>query len=223
MDDYPSNSRITRPPARPATKPTTVTPSTDEERKYESVITGEAKRRKKSLGRRFLDTFFKADSGSVLGYLLKDVLVPALQDIVINTVTQGIEKAVTGEVRNPGRAASSYRGSSSRGTHVSYDRPGLVRPATSTRRPTTQPSSMDIDEIVLDTQHDAQTVANQLYDELRVYNLVTVAALYGFIGETPTYLDSKFGWDDLDGLDIQRLRNGAGWVLQLPRPIDLRQ
>jgi hypothetical protein len=175
------------------------------------------------LGRRFLDTFFKADSGSVLGYLLKDVLVPAVQDIVINTVTQGIEKAVTGEVRNPGRAASSYRGSVNRGTHVSYDRPGLVRPATSTRRPATQPSSMDIDEIVLDTQHDAQTVANQLYDELRVYNLVTVAALYGFIGETPTYLDSKFGWDDLEGLDIQRLRNGAGWVLQLPRPIDLRQ
>lgn len=212
IEDFPGNSQRPVPSSARDTPPA-------EEPKLSKVVTGTTVRRKKSLGRRLLNTFFGGDSG-VFSYLLKEVLVPALQDVATDVVKQGIDKAVYGEVRTP----RSARGSSgvSR-THVSYDRASSVRASHSpVRRPAVpQRSSLTVDDIVLDSLIDAQTVTGEIYDVLRRYNVISLANVYELVGQTPNFTDHKYGWYELDDMDVKRI--GSQYLLILPDPEPLRR
>lgn len=219
MDDYPSNSR--RPPVKPEE---TKTPPL-EEIELPKVVTGKVLRRKKPLGRRFMETFFTGDSNSVFGYLFKEVLIPALQDVATNLVTQGIEKAVYGEVRSPHRPT---RGMSSPRNHISYDRydrptPG-GRPSSAIRstppKPTPQRHADALTSIVLATKMEVEVVLERLGETIETYECATVAHLNSLLGETSAYTDHKWGWTDLTHAGIRRVREG--WCLILPEPEDLR-
>lgn len=217
MDQFPSNSRsrIER-EEKPA-------PSVEEnEPKLDKVVAGKVVRRKKPLGRRFMETFFSGDSTSVVGYLGREVLLPALQDMVTDFVKQGIEKAVYGEVRS----VRSNRHSTGPRTHISYDRPGtsIVRSPSSTtpitRKPVTQPSAFDVGEVILGSKIDAEMVAEKLYETAEQYGCVRVADLNDLIGQTSQYTDHKWGWTDLSQMTVKRVREG--FLLVLPEPEDLR-
>lgn len=221
MDEFPSNSR------RPASPIDKVPPAAEEsELKLDKVISGQVIKRKKPLGRRFMDTFFSGDASGVIPYLFRDVLIPALQDMATDMVKQGIERAVYGEVRTTHR--SGYRGSNTLPrTHVSYDRPsGIVgrSPASyssvAPRRPVTQPSAFDIGEIILDSMINAQVVADELDKTIAQYGAATVANLNDLLGQTSAYTDNKYGWTDLSQMTIKRIREG--YLLSLPDPEDLR-
>lgn len=210
MEEFPGNSR--RPPK-------SIEP-VEEEKKLEKVVTGKVVRRKTPLGRRLLNTFFRGDGGGVFNYLLKEVLVPALQATATDMVTQGIEKAVYGEVRSPGR---TVRGGSVPRTHISYDRYAASRPnppAAPARRPVSQPSAVDIGEIILESKINAEMVAEKLFETVEEYGAATVANLNDLIGQTSVYTDHKWGWTDLNSLEVKRIREG--YLLVLPEPEDLR-
>lgn len=213
MEEFPGNSRR-------RIEPEKTTPAV-EEPKLDKVVTGRVIRRKKPLGRRLMDTFFSGDSNSVVGYLGKEVLLPALQNLITDFVTQGINKAVYGDQTPP---RSTNRGSAPR-SHISYDRPSsIIRPTPAARaperRPITQPSAFDIGEIILGTQIEAQVVSDQLYEALEQYGCVTVANLNELIGQTSAYTDHKWGWTDLSNMTVKRIREG--YLLNFPQPEDLR-
>lgn len=216
MDDFPSNSRN-----RPITNPEKPTPPRIEEGvKLDQVVTGSVVKRKKSLGRRFMDTFFSGNSDGVLGYLLKDVLIPALQDTATRMVSEGIERAVYGEVRNH---RSTVRGNGYHRPHVSYDRPSTIinRPSSivSNRRPIQQQSA-DIGEIVLESKIEAQAVMDKLYETIEEYGSVSVANLNELIGQSSAYTDHRWGWTDLSQMTGKRIQ--GGYVLLLPSVEDLK-
>jgi hypothetical protein len=212
MESFPSNSHRPVNPIVPATqgeKPAA---------KLEPVVTGTVIKRKKSIGRRIKDTFFSGTTDGVLGYLLRDVLVPALQDMTIDMVKQGIEKAVYGDVRSP---RSSARGSSLPRPHISYDRQSsIVRNQPAARRPVTQPSAFQVGEIILESHVQAEAVAEKLYETIEEYGAVTVANLNELIGQSSAYTDHKWGWTDLSHLTTKRIREG--YLMILPEPEDLR-
>ncbi len=213
MDEFPGNSR------RPI-NPEKTTPAI-EDVKLESVVTGRVIRRKKSLGRRIRETLFNGDSG-VFSYLLKEVLVPALQATATDMVTQGIEKAVYGEVRSPGR---SMRGNTGPRTHISYDRPGIMgrsspsRPIPA-RRPIVQASAMDLGEYIVSTKIEAQVIVDKLYETVEDYGCATVANLNELMNQSSEYTDHKWGWTDLTNMTVKRI--AEGYLLVLPDPEDLR-
>lgn len=216
MEEFPGNSRSKR------LDQEKTTPAVEEEPRLDKVVTGKVVRRKKTLGRRIKETLFSGDSSSVFGYLLKEVLVPALQATATDMVTQGIEKAVYGEVRSANRTVRGVSSSTPR-THISYDRASsIVRPSSSatTRRPTVQPSAFNLGEYILAGRMEAEAVADGLTDTIKDYNCVTVANLKDLVGESSVYTDHKWGWTDLSGMAIKRVREG--YLLQLPDPEDLR-
>jgi hypothetical protein len=224
MDDYPSNSRTRTPP--PDKRPRMEIqdePAPEQEVKLEKVVTGRVIRRKKPLGRRIMDTFFSGDSNSVVGYLAKEVLLPALQNLVTDFVTQGIEKAVYGEVRTAHR---SSRGSTFQRPHVSYDRYASAAPerrptpTTQPRRMATQPSSFDVGSIIVEDKVQAQVIADRLFDTLDQYGCVTVGNLNELLGQTSSHVDYKWGWTDLNQMTSKRVREG--YLIVLPEPEDLR-
>lgn len=217
MEQFPGNSRRT------------VGPSPENQKalpadgvKLDSVVTGKVIKRKKPLGRRLREMFFSSDSNSVVGYLGKEVLLPALQNLITDFVTQGIEKAVYGEVRT--NRTSGYRGTSYTGTHVSYNRYASPQrpnpPAAPARRPVTQPNAVDIGEIVIDSKIEAQLIAEKLFETVEEYGAATVANLNELLGQSSVYTDHKWGWTNLESLEVKRSRDG--WLIDLPVPVDLR-
>lgn len=211
MEEFPGNSR------RNVTRPATTEPEA-EQPKLEPVVTGKVIKRKKPLGQRFVKTFFAGDG--VLGYLGKEVLLPALQNLITDFVTQGVNRAVYGDAAPP---RSTTRGSAPR-THVSYNQPtSIVRPsaaATPTRRPVTQPSAFDLGDIIVGTKIEADLICEKLYETVEEYGAATVANLNDLIGQTSAYTDHKWGWTDLERLSIARVREG--FLIKLPDPEDLR-
>lgn len=224
IPELPSNSR--RPVDSPAAASAKEPPKLDP---VEGI--GKIVMRKKPFGRRILDTFFRGDSG-VLSYLVREVIVPAAQTMLTDMVTQGIERAVYGESRTPPRGR--FRGSSTypvtRGPHVGYDRIGqqnttIIRgsqmnTAATPRRPIQQTASIDLGEILLETEFGAQTIVETLYDTIEEYGGVTVANLKELLGETAVYTDHKWGWRT--GAEFQIRRARGGFSLDYPDPIDLR-
>lgn len=193
------------------------------EKKVESVVTGKVVRRKKTFGRRFMDTFFSGEG--VGAYLIRDVVIPALQNLATDFVIQGVEKAVYGEARSPRRVA---RPSAASRTHISYDRYGgpgpisrSVSPTPRERRPV-RPSAFQLGEVVLETRIDATNVLEKMYEilENEQYGVVTVADLNNMLKQTSEYTDHKWGWTDLRGSTVRAIREG--FLLILPEPEDLR-
>lgn len=211
MENYPSNSQ-TRKAAAKQEPP-------QKEKKVEKIVVGEVTRRKKPLGRRFTETFIRGDAESVWMYVASDVLIPAAKDMIADAVSQGIEKMLYGETR--GRSRSSRAGiGKSTGTYTSYNRfsvnPGHrpdPREAQISRRAR---ATHNFDEIILATRHEADEVLDNLFSLVDDYDVATVADLYDMVGQSSAYTDEKWGWTDIRGANVTRIK--GGYLLNLPRP-----
>lgn len=208
MEEFPTNSHRAK----------KVTNEEESSKKIEKVVVGSVVRQKKPLGRRFLDTFFGGDAQGVVGYVFIDVLVPAAKDMIADAVTTGIERMIFGEVRSSNRR-SSIRSNSSSG-YVSYNRfssgqaPGRREDPRDLSRKAR--GSHDFDEIILATRAEAQEVIGRLFDLVSQYEVATVSDLYELVGVSGNYTDEKWGWTDIRGAGVTRVRNG--YLLDLPRP-----
>lgn len=190
-------------------------PAAPSREKPQRVTVSEPKQRKKPLGKRFTETFLGGDARGVGSYVVLDVLIPAMRDMVTDVVIQGVERLV---YPDGGRRRSSRVGTGIVG-HTPYSRISSgVRPETRdiSRRAR---ATHNFDEILIDTRHEAEEVINGLFRQLEKYGQATVADLYDLAGITPAYTDNKFGWTDLSGTDIRR--TGGAYLLILPAPVTL--
>lgn len=213
MDNYPGNSNKAKAPAE----------ETPEPKKIEQVVaSGGVSRRKTPLGRRLAETFIGGDARTVGGYVVLEVLVPAARDMIADAFTQGIERMIYGEVKSSSRRIGG-RPSGQNG-YVSYN-----RIAQSNNRPKSgldefrrrEPdrrsrANHDFDEIIIATRAEAEAVITRLYDILEQYDVATVGDLYELVGITPSYTDAKWGWAQLAGAGVVRVRDG--YLLDLPKP-----
>lgn len=204
--DFPSN----RHKERANTKP--------DEKKVQKIVQSEVQRRKKPLGKRMTETFVGGDAKSVWGFVTLDVLIPAAKDMLADAVSQGVERMIFGEARSTSRRT----GRRPNDPYISYN-----RYSSSSRRP--EPArdprqnisrraraSHDFDEIILATRVEADEVIDRLFDLVSKYESATVADLYDLVGISGSYTDDKWGWVDLRGAGVTRVRNG--YLLDLPRP-----
>lgn len=77
----------------------------------------------------------------------------------------------------------------------------------------------NFDEIILPTRREAEEVLNFLFDLLTRYDTVSISDLYELVGETGQFTDEKWGWNDLTGASVTRVRDG--YLLNLPRPVTI--
>lgn len=183
-------------------------------KRVQKVVSGGVKRKKKPLGQRIVEAFAGEEVGDVKGYIFQDVLIPAMKDMISDAVSGGIDMILFGETR---RRTSKKSGSyTSYGSYYRKDEKRNDRSERGSRR--TRSGSMG--DIILETRQDAETVLYSLFDALEQYGAVRVADLTELLGETGPFTDNYWGWEDLSGADIKRVRDG--YLLVLPRPIDLK-
>lgn len=211
MDDYPANSNKGKMPV----------PKKQEKPKIEKVVAGEVLRRKKPLGKRIAETFGAADMRSVGGFVLIDVMIPAAKDMVADAISQGIERMLFGEARSTSRRPNKRYGGDN--GYVAYNRYGPSNRETPPFRaqgPSRRArAAHDFDEIILATRVEAEGVIERLFDLIERYQSATVADLYELVGVQGQFTDDKWGWVDIRGAGVTRIRNG--YLLDLPRPTPL--
>jgi hypothetical protein len=179
------------------------------------VVSGGAVRRKKSLRKQFKETFVAGDARTAIHYVLFDVLLPAAKDMVVEAGSQGIEKLIFGESRRRG----STRPQAGPTGYVSYNRYAMDQSRqTGPQRAMSRQARArhNFDEIVLDQRSEAEDVIDRLFDLVSRYESASVADLYELVGLSSVHTDNRWGWTDLTGAGVSRIR--GGYLLDLPEP-----
>jgi|SRR5580765_1568104 hypothetical protein len=181
------------------------------------VVSSGAVRRKKSLRKQFKETFVAGDARTAIRYVLFDVLLPAAKDMVVDAGSQGIEKLIFGDSRRRG-STRPYTGPLG---HIDYRRYSSGSRLSGPERAISRQSRAqhNFDEIVLDERAEAEEVIDKLFDLVSQYGGATVADLYELAGLSSTHIDHKWGWTDLTGAGVTRVR--GGYLLDLPEPESL--
>jgi hypothetical protein len=184
-----------------------------EDKNIQPVASG-ATRRKRSLRKQFKETFVAGDARTAVRYTMFEVLLPAARDMIVEAMHQGMEKLIFGDSRR----RSSMTPQTGPTGHVSYNRYSIGnRPGGSQRAMSRVARGRhDFDEIVLDQRAEAEEVIDRLFNLVSQYESATVADLYELVGLSSTHTDHKWGWTDLMGAGVSRIR--GGYLLDLPEP-----
>lgn len=196
MEDFPSNSFESKKEEKREEAP-----------KLEKKIQGSATIKKKSLGVRFIESIIGEDPDSVRNYVISDVLIPGIKQIISDVISTGVDMLFFGEKRGNTR----YQKSSPYG-HVSYQK---FYDEQNSRNIRDAHPGYSMPEIIVDNYVEAQTTLYNLQEVIERYGQASVARLYDIVGITSNFTDNRYGWESLSGAGSRRLRDGR-YLLVLP-------
>lgn len=171
-----------------------------EKKTLEKVTDGKVIKRKKSLGKRFLETFISEDIHDVKQYLIEDVLIPSAKEMILD----GMEMMLLGRTtRN--RSKNNYGKVTNYNSISKGDRRDRNR----------NQARMSFDDVYFESRAEAEEVLSRMVDTIEEYQVVTVADMYDLAGVTSSFTDHKWGWSNLASASVSRVREG--YILNLPK------
>jgi hypothetical protein len=176
-----------------------------------------------SPGKRILRGVFASSLVELGSYVLFDVLLPEIKDLIATTATSAVDRAIYGDRagnRPPvgGRVVPIRRreGWTERTNYTSFSTPS--RAAQEQQAPSSErPSYKDLE---YSSREDAGAVLRYLIDAISEYGTVTLGDLYDKSGVSVKPVDQRWGWRDLSFAGVRRSR--GGFVIDLPQPEFLR-
>lgn len=184
-----------------------------DDKNVQKIVTGEVSTRKKSLGSRIAETFTGDDARSVGQYVLFEVVIPTVKQLMFDAFTQGFERSLFGE-------SSRARGTTinGRASYTPYNRVSKPEPQARTLSQQAR-ATHSFQEIVMQDRGEAELVVDHLAELVSQYGQATVSDFYGLVGVTGSFTDDKWGWTSMAGSRVRRV-NG-GYLIELPRTTDL--
>jgi hypothetical protein len=180
-----------------------------------------ARQGRKPLGRQFREVFFTGDFRTAIGYGVTHVVIPAIQDTILDVINVSMSRLILGDSRARGARTNFTRPNPSgnmdyagisRGPYRGDDRPPQPRQISQSAR-----SRNSFNEIIIPDRGEAEDVIDRLYDLISQYDVALVADLFAMTGIQASHTDQKWGWRDLEGVHLRRHGSG-GYALQLPAP-----
>lgn len=187
-------------------------PSNSHNKEKEPVkVVAKASRKKKSS---FFQTFFQEDVASIGVYILTDVIVPTIKELIQNVLEGSLNAAFWGKTSSGRVSRSGGKDSSSRTPYNSYYQGGQSqnKPPVHSRA---KRATLEFDDIVWSSRGDAESVLDYLVTRVNEFGSATVADLYEAADVGSDFTDDKYGWRDLSRASVTRVRNG--YILDLPR------
>jgi hypothetical protein len=219
VEDLPGNSLSSRiAPIRETHVPIEEIPFMEQKPKRDRIPRAQIIRKKQSFTRSIARAFIGDGDNSVGGYILYDVLIPALKSLVTDAVTSGVEMLVYGETKGRSRSGGRDRGPKviNYGSFSRRDRDDDRRE----RRRPAYDDKFNLDEIYFDDHQDAEDVLDELAERLEEYDQVSVADFFDIAGiDGTTWAHDKFGWKSLKRARLSHTRHG--YVILFPPPIEL--
>lgn len=179
------------------------------------VTTSGVSRKRRSLRKQFSETFVGGDAKTATRYVMFDVLLPAIKDMVVEAGSQGIEKLIFGDSRRRGSTPPQAGPTG----YVNYGRysHAMNKPTAAQRVLSREARARhNFDEIVMDQRAEAEEVIDRLFELVSRYESASVADLYELVGLKSNHTDHNWGWADLTGSGVTRVR--GGYLLDLPDP-----
>lgn len=218
--NFPGNSIRAREAAEQ--KPQTPPKSAEQERPpVEKIVTGKVSLRKTPWWRRAVGSVIADDATSVGSFLVDDVVVPAVRNLIRDMVVGGVDRTLYGTARNSRMGVGASVAQSLGRTVVS----GSALRASVQADPRRQlaPEAMarhDFTDVILGDRQEALMVIDALIGMIDEYQAATVSDLYDLVGTTGSFADRKWGWYNLDAAQV--IPSRQGFKLDLPRPQPLR-
>jgi hypothetical protein len=196
-----------------------------EREKLQPVISGTARVQKRSVGQKLGELFSGPRARDVGLYVIQDVIVPAIKDILYDSTVGALEmRLYGGGVSRRARSSSSssrtpYRTMSETKTKTKISSTSSAAPRE--REFSDEDRAMhNFGAIGLSSRGEAERVLDAMITRLEKFEVVTVADLYDFVNITSDFPDNQYGWQDLQGSRINRNHDGT-YSLLLPKAVDL--
>lgn len=206
MDEFPGNSNKQK---EEKTQPKS------QEKVVEKVIKGEILQKKKSFGSKMKEVFIGGDSRSVGQYLLGEVLIPTIRDMLFDMLSMGSERMIYGDQRSPRRSSRSEPGRPKISYNNMYEPRGRresrgMLPGES-RRVALKDS---LHETIFRSKEDATDVIDGLAEIIDKYGYAQMSDFKKMIGIPSTYVDDNWGWTNINYAEVRQVREG--WLVNLP-------
>ena len=203
--NFPANSKIAKVEQTETDRP-----------KHEKIVKGKVTTKKPSFGRRFANLFIGEDAVDVKGYILMDVFIPAIKDLISDVVSGGLDMVLFGEHRARGHRPTN----GSYTSYSSYYSSGRQNQAKTRSSGTYYTPSSIVKDIIFDSRGEAEEVLGNMIDTITDSGMVSVADLYDMVGEPGQFTDHAWGWFDLSSSSVRRVREG--YMLVLPKVQNLK-
>lgn len=188
----------------------------EEETKHDvKKVEGKVILRKKSPGKKFLETFGAEDASNIKSYILDDVIIPNLKALFEDSIQGALGMFLWG---NSPRT-STKTGQTNYTKYSAFKQPKISQLQANQRR---LRNGKHFDDIVVDDRGQAEFIVNEMYRICDKYGSVSIADLYEILNDDEhqaNYTDNKYGWTDLGGTTYRRVR--GGYLIDLPRAIPL--
>lgn len=185
-------------------------------------VEGKIIRRKKSPGKKFLDTFIADDARNIKSYITEDFVIPYVKGFIGEVIERGVEMLLWGN--DVGRPYTPGKP----GSFTNYNKFSKApnKKAIQTRQNRFS-NGKYFDDILCENRGQAEYILMEMYKILDQFERVSIADLYEILNDDDhiaSYTDNKYGWDDLSMVDpkrdIRRVRGGL-YLLDLPKAMPL--
>ena len=176
------------------------------------VVKGNIKIKKEPLSRKFSNVFLSDSVNDVKSYVIFDVILPGIRDLMYSMITNGTDMLIYGHSRH---SAVSKRGTD-RENYSKISRGNNIGRSSEPVRGNPR-NRYSYNDIIFDSRADAREVLDCMHEVLDRFGIVSVADFYelSHAEECSTYTDNKYGWTNLDNAEVVRDRDG--FRIMLPK------
>lgn len=187
-----------------------------EKPRLERIVSSEVKTQKKSIFKRFGSAIISESPDSIGGYIVKEVVVPYIKDIIFDTIMNATSMAMYGSPRNGRRSGGRVVSRNSDG-YIQYGSYSSSGSSDRQQRVVEDKwnGRVNVDNIIFGMSAEAHEVLDALSERLEHYGSVTVQDLYDLIGVTTPKTAMYWGWTDISEACVRQ--TNEGWLLDLPK------
>lgn len=214
MENYQSNSKLPKPSDE----------STEPEKQVEvieKIVTGKVIQRPKGFMHKVRDVFFGGDFKNAAKYVAGDVLLPMIRDMLFNSIITSAERTIYPDEygRRAPMARARYQYSSLPERRYPADpreqwQPRGRIPDQAYSRRSYRSNRRDADDFIVETRAEAESIVEDMFRSLEKYQVVTLAYVKEKLGIEAPFMDNKWGWYNLHGVNIRQVREG--YLIDLP-------
>jgi len=177
-----------------------------QKKEVSKVTKGKVKTAEKSTLKKFGDAFLEDDIQDIKTYVVSDVIIPAIKNLIFDSFIGSLEMMLFGSASHSRSRKGGNNGSS---TYVSYNKFSNNRG--SRTADSRNSDRLDYQGIVFEERADAEEVLDTLRNLIEDYGQATIGDLYDAAGMTPDNNFSKneeYGWTDLGRAQVKYGRDG---------------
>lgn len=187
--------------------------------KVQRVTSGKVSVRKQSALKKFTSSLFASNSKSIKDYILEDILIPNIKDLLYSMGVGSLGMLLLGEDDVAKRSKRSG---------YSYDKPSYASSSVHSsvkrnRRPAENPQ-MDFREVTFETKEDAEDVLYAMKGYIEEYGSISLLIFYEMAGvdmERVGFRDDDYGWFGVENARVLYDHRIKEWYITLPRAVSL--